>query len=228
MKDLEIKYTEITGGSAIPYCVVEGDLPGASEDWANIRASMDIETSGFQPKDSKIALVIVQPIFPPELGLPKNLVFLVRRPTDDPLNLKALMANPKPKLFHQVSFDINFIKDHWDLGVNDLNGLRCTLVAQKVLDPKKDLCMRNLKTLVNYWCDIEIPKGKATSNWFAPELTEQQIIYAIEDVHFLGPIWQEVGKRLDAGQRAKVIKTCEYLPSFMEHREDGIKNPYVH
>ena len=219
---MEIKTITITDGREISYVICEQDLPGQKDDWINISASMDLETSGLQVKKDKIALAIVHP------NKTDEPVYLVRRPTIDSLNLKILIANPKPKLFHHAPFDIGFMKYHWDLGCEEINGIRCTKIAAKILDPKKEICNRNLKELAKQWADTELPKGQAVSNWFANNLGQQQIIYALEDVLYLPTIWSSIGKRLTPSQRAKVIKTCEYLPAYLEYQEDKIKNPYVY
>lgn len=149
-----INTVKVHDGQEVPYIIHDHDLSGERDDWMNVAASVDIETSGLQPKKEKIALVIVHPKTP---GSP---VHLVRRPTIESSNLRALIANPKPKIFHHAPFDVSFMMHHWDLGVDQVNGIRCTKIAAKVLDPKKRFAIAALKILLVNGLMLNYPKAK--------------------------------------------------------------------
>ncbi|MCH7727585.1 MAG: HRDC domain-containing protein, partial [Planctomycetes bacterium] len=51
-------------------------------------------------------------------------------------------------------------------------------------------------TLVDRLLGCSLPKGETRTDWRRRPLSHRQLEYAVKDVEFLGPLWQELSKRL--------------------------------
>jgi ribonuclease D len=183
------------------------DLPAGLDLGAVV--AVDTETMGLDPRRDRLCLVqlsagdgtahLVQ-IIPQNLG---------GRGADCP-NLKALLTNPRiVKLFHFARFDIAAIEK--GLGIVTAPVI-CTKIASKLVRTYTD--RHGLKDLCRDLAGVEISKQQQTSDWGAPELTQDQLNYAASDVLYLHVIWEKLQAllvregRLDIAQRA-----YEFLPT---------------
>ncbi len=183
------------------------DLP-AGISFGNVVA-IDTETMGLDPRRDRLCLVqlsagdgdahLVQ-IIPPALG---------GKGADCP-NLKALLTDPVvTKLFHFARFDIAALYN--GLGVITAPVI-CTKIASKLVRTYTD--RHGLKDLCRDLIGIEISKQQQTSDWGAPELTQEQLSYAASDVLHLHLIWEKLEALLRRESRLDLALECyKFLPS---------------
>ncbi len=183
------------------------DLP-AGLDLGPIVA-VDTETMGLNPHRDRLCLVqlsagdgtahLVQ-IIPPSLG---------GKGADCP-NLKTLLTNPLvTKLFHFARFDIAAIEN--GLGVVTAPVI-CTKIASRLVRTYTD--RHGLKELCRDLAGVEISKQQQTSDWGAPELTQEQLAYAASDVLYLHAIWEKLQALLVREGRLEIARRAyEFLPT---------------
>jgi ribonuclease D len=82
----------------------------------------------------------------------------------------------------------------------------CTRIAAKLADPKKEKYgSHSLKNILEKKLNVIIPKGEALSNWFADELTSEQIAYCINDVIYLHALVGSFRDEIDAAKMRDVF-----------------------
>lgn len=171
--------------------------------------AIDTETMGLDPRRDRLCLVqlssgdgtahLVQ-IIPPALG---------GRGADCP-NLKALLTDQAvTKLFHFARFDIAALYN--GLGVLTAPVI-CTKIASRLVRTYTD--RHGLKDLCRDLAGVEISKQQQTSDWGAPELSQEQLNYAASDVLYLHRIWERLQDLLRREGRLELASECyKFLPS---------------
>lgn len=182
------------------------------------RFAVDIETGGLQWSTDKVGAVI--------LYVPGNGVEIVHQLDSSPDNLREIMQNDNLiKTLHHAPFDLRFL--YHDYGIM-ANTVRDTKVAAKILDPSKTwIKSYSLQALVDQFLCIHIPKGQALSNWFADELTPEQVTYAKDDVIHLHNLLYVLEKQL-GDKIAYAQAAYKFLPMYAEMEVQGITNVYGH
>ena len=81
--------------------------------------------------------------------------------------------------------------------------------------------------LVRQLLGVELEKGHARTNWAARPLQPEQLVYAADDVRYLGPAAEELESRLaSAGRQAWLAEDCSLLSDpalYVTHPEDAWK-----
>lgn len=165
----------------------------------------DIETSGLHWEKDSIATC--------QLALPDGRVRLVRvSPYRAPERLISLLAEPTTrKIFHHAPFDLRFMMAKW--GGTPRN-IACTKVASKILEPTADPSCHSLKPLLERYLGVAISKAEQTSDWFAPELSRNQLLYAAADVEHLLALEADLARRCEeAGVMTLVRSSWAYMPT---------------
>ncbi len=183
------------------------DLPAGLDFGALV--AIDTETMGLDPRRDRLCLVqlsagngeahLVQ-IIPPALG---------GSGADCP-NLKTLLTDPAvTKLFHFARFDIAAL--YSGLAIVTAPVI-CTKIASRLVRTYTD--RHGLKDLCRDLAGIEISKQQQTSDWGAPELSQEQLNYAASDVLFLHQIWEKLELLLRRESRLDLAAECyKFLPS---------------
>jgi ribonuclease D len=196
------------GPPEIDPVVLRGDL---SEELlesylAGREIAIDTETMGLQTKRDRLCLVqlcdrqlqaaIVQ--FPRE-------AFDAARPLETRApRLKRLMEDPQVlKVFHFARFDVAAMR-YW-LGI-DVAPLYCTRTASKLARTYTD--RHGLKDNLLEFLDVELDKMTRHSDWSSPQLTREQIAYAISDVTLLLPLMDRLEDMLRREERAELAREC--------------------
>lgn len=137
-----------------------------------------------------------------------HIVHMDRSSYDAP-NLKAVLANKKiEKIFHFARFDVATIKKY--LGV-DCNPVFCTRTASKLVRTYTD--KHSLRECCRELLGVELNKQQQNSDWGAPELSSEQLIYAANDVLYLHALRESFDKRLLREGRQKLARQCfDFLP----------------
>jgi ribonuclease D len=179
-----------------------GDLPD-SLDLGNVVA-VDSETMGLSLVRDRLCVV--------QLSAGDGNAHIVHFPKAEynAPNLVRLMADPAvTKLFHFARFDVAMMQRH--LGVTCTN-VWCTKIASKLTRTNTD--RHGLKDLCRDLIGVDLSKQQQTSDWGAPELTNEQMAYAASDVLYLHQLKAKLELLLDREGRREVAEACfRFLPA---------------
>ncbi|MFQ5773430.1 MAG: ribonuclease D [Kiloniellaceae bacterium] len=166
--------------------------------------AVDTETMGLDPVRDRLCLI--------QLSAGDGVCHLVqfrdgryRAP-----NLKALLRTRRiMKLFHFARFDLAAIQRH--LGVM-CRPVYCTKIASRLTRTFTD--RHGLKDLCRDLLGVEMSKQMQSSDWGAPELSEEQLRYAATDVLYLHRLREALDAMLAREGRAELAKACfDFLPT---------------
>jgi len=79
-----------------------------------------------------------------------------------------------------------------------------------------------LKKLVGWELGIEMSKEQQASNWSAPELSDEQLLYAARDALYTWDAWEKLKKRSDAGHMRAFNLLDGMLTAVIEMEETGL------
>ena len=165
--------------------------------------AVDTETMGLNLVRDRLCLV--------QLSAGDGDCHLVQFPERDYAapNLKALLADPGvEKLFHFARFDLAMIQAH--LGV-DCRPVYCTKTASKLVRTFTD--RHGLKDLCKDLLGVDLSKQQQSSDWGAPELTQEQMAYAASDVLHLHQLREQLDALLAREGRSELARACfDFLP----------------
>lgn len=189
-------------GDAMTYHLHLNDLPDGLD--LGPAVAVDSETMGLKVPRDRLCLVQLS-----SGNGEAHLVQLRDRNYAAP-NLKRLLSNPDVlKIFHFARFDIAAL-GHW-LGAW-CQPIYCTKVASKLVRTFTD--KHGLKDLCRELLGVEISKQQQSSDWGAPDLSDEQLRYAASDVlylHRLKAIFDGLLER--EGRRDLAEATFAYLPT---------------
>jgi ribonuclease D len=118
--------------------------------------------------------------------------------------LKRLFEDSRVrKVFHFARFDVAALK-HW-LGI-EVRPLYCTRTVSKLVRTYSD--RHGLKDNLLQFLDVEMDKAARHSDWSAPELSPEQIRYAISDVTLLLPLMDKLEEILRREDRKDLAEAC--------------------
>lgn len=125
-------------------------------------------------------------------------------------NLRRLLTDPKVlKIFHFARFDIAAL-GHW-LGAWT-TPIYCTKIASKLTRTFTD--KHGLKDLCRELLGVEISKQQQSSDWGAPDLSDEQLRYAASDVLYLHRLKAIFDEMLEREGRTQLAEACfTYLPT---------------
>jgi len=180
----------------------EGDLPQGALSGAR-SVAIDSETMGLALGRDPLCVV--------QLSAGDGDAHVVRlsRPSYDAPNLKRLLADPAVlKIFHFGRFDIAMFLLH--LGVLTAP-VYCTKIASKLARTYTD--RHGLKDLAKELLNVDLSKTQQSSDWGAPQLTAEQVVYAASDVISLHALKARLDEMLEREGRMALAKACfEFLP----------------
>jgi len=187
----------------------QGDLPDGLDLGGSI--AIDTETMGLNPHRDRLCLV--------QLSAGDGHCHLVRIPVTPQgtlvaaPNLKRLLSDARViKLFHFARFDIASLKHA--LGVM-AQPIYCTKTASRLVRTFTD--RHGLKDLCKDLLGIELKKEQQTSDWGAPELTQEQLRYAATDVVHLHALKAKLDEMLAREGRTSLAQACfDFLPARAE------------
>jgi ribonuclease D len=178
-----------------------GDLPGDVRFGESV--AVDSETMGLNPHRDRLCLV--------QLSGGDGVCHLVQIDKDAPAapNLVALLADPETlKIFHFGRFDIGVFLH--GLGVLT-TPVYCTKIASRLTRTMAD--RHGLKDLCRELLGVDISKQQQTSDWGAPELSEDQKAYAASDVLHLHALKEKLDALLVREGRDAIAQACfDFLP----------------
>lgn len=128
----------------------------------------------------------------------------------DAPNLKAVLADEsREKLFHFARFDYAIIKKY--LGV-ECTPLYCTRTASYFARTYTD--RHGLRDLCKELLGVELNKQQQSSNWGAQTLSDEQQVYAANDVLYLHQLKEKLEAMLASEDRTELAhKTINFIPT---------------
>ncbi len=180
----------------------KGDLPAGVDFGASV--AIDTETMGLNPHRDRLCLA--------QLSGGDGVSHLVQFAPGayDAPNLRALLADPKTlKIFHFGRFDIAVLAHY--LGTVAAP-VYCTKIASKLVRTFTD--RHGLKDLCRELLGVELSKQQQSSDWGAPNLTEEQKRYAASDVLHLHALKTKLDEMLVRENRQQLALACfAFLPT---------------
>ncbi|MDB5492029.1 MAG: Ribonuclease related protein, partial [Micavibrio sp.] len=128
----------------------------------------------------------------------------------DAPNLKKMLADPKTtKIFHFARFDYAILKHY--LGV-ECTPLFCTKIASQLCRTYTD--KHSLRVLCQELIGVELNKQQQTSDWGQATLTEDQKIYAANDVLYLHALKAKLDMMLEREHRTALARSViDFIPT---------------
>jgi len=148
-----------------------------------------------------------------------------RAPATRAPRLRQLFEDPRVrKVFHFARFDVAALK-HW-LAI-EVRPLYCTRTVSKLVRTYSD--RHGLKDNLLQFLDVEMDKAARHSDWSAPELSAEQVRYAISDVTLLLPLMDRLEEVLRREGRKELAEACfKVIPVFSDLDVLGYVNLFEH
>lgn len=118
--------------------------------------------------------------------------------------LKRLMEDPRVlKVFHFARFDVAALRHN--LGI-EVDPIYCTRTVSKLVRTYTD--RHGLKDNLLELLDVEMDKAVRHTDWSNPNLTPEQVRYAISDVTLLLPLKDRLDEMLQREGRKELAEQC--------------------
>ena len=166
--------------------------------------AIDTETMGLKTSRDRLCLI--------QISQGNNEVHLIKVDNTQAAkfnNLKKLLWNQDiEKIFHFARFDLTVL----DYYVGPIRGpIWCTKIASKLCRTYTN--KHGLSDLCKEILGVDLPKEQQSSNWGQKVLSENQQLYAANDVIYLHKIRDELKKILKQEGRLQLAKNVfEFLP----------------
>lgn len=168
--------------------------------------AVDTETMGLETRRDRLCLVQLcnRAMRSAIVQIPRASLDPARPPATRAPRLKRLMEDTRVlKVFHFARFDVAALA-HW-LGI-DTAPIYCTRTASKLARTYTD--RHGLKENLLEFLDVELDKMARHSDWSSPELSDEQVRYAISDVTLLLPLMDRLEETLKRESRAELAREC--------------------
>ena len=178
--------------------VYKNDLPKAFiSELGGAAVAVDTETMGLNPHRDRLCLAQ----FSKGDGTAAVVQFFAFNSCP---NIKELLSNPGIlKIFHFARFDVTVLYQY--IGVMTQN-VYCTKIASKLARTYTD--HHSLKDLCSELLGVNIAKTETCTDWGKPELSQEQLKYAAEDVLFLHKIRDKLNIMLQREGRDGLAQRC--------------------
>jgi ribonuclease D len=127
-----------------------------------------------------------------------------RAPETRSPRLKRLMEDPRVlKVFHFARFDLAALRHNLGMVVDPIY---CTRTASKLIRTYTE--RHGLKDIALELLDVEMNKAVRHTDWASPDLTPEQVRYAISDVTLLMPLMDRLDVMLEREGRKELSRQC--------------------
>lgn len=166
--------------------------------------AIDCETMGLNPHRDRLCVVQLSG------GDGNAHIVQIEQGQSSAPNLERLLEDPTvEKLFHFGRFDIAAMYNAFGALAAPVY---CTKIASKLVRTYTD--RHGLKNLLQELLGIDISKQQQSSDWGAPELSEDQLSYAASDVLYLHKLREVLNERLEREGRIELAQDCfTFLPT---------------
>jgi len=185
--------------------VYQGDLPNDFSVGDSV--AIDTETLGLNPKRDRLCLV--------QLSTGDGTAHIVqfKRGQYNAPNLTKLLTDEKvTKIFHFARFDVAILKEYLNINCAPVY---CTKIGSRLCRTYTD--RHGLKDICRELVGVNLDKQQQSSNWGAEELSQDQKLYAANDVLYLHKLKDQLDAMLEENGRAQLAKECF---NFLETRAD--------
>jgi len=175
---------------------------------------VDSETTGLDPHKNRMRLLQIAGKDQPVLLID---LFALSTPEEWDL-LEFFFREERLLIFQNARFDLKFLARH---RIFPRGPLFDTMIAAQLLDASEEKRSHSLKNLVQRYLGESLPKEMQLSNWSAPHLTPQQLLYAARDAAVLLPLREALIPKLKEKkliQIAKIEFDCIPAVAAMEYR----------
>jgi len=209
--------------------LVRGDLTAGLLDayLAGSEVAVDTETMGLNTLRDRLCLVQLcsRDMRASIVQIPLETSDARQPPDGRAPRLKRLLEEPKVlKVFHFARFDVAALR-HW-LGI-EVTPLYCTRTASKLVRTYSD--RHGLKDNLLELLDVELDKAARHTDWSSPELSPEQIRYAISDVTLLLPLMDRLETMLRREGRRELAQECfRVIPTLATLDRLGFVEPFEH
>lgn len=178
----------------------------------------DIETSGLDWHCNEIGTC--------QLYIPDGIAAIIHINNVRPRKMCRILNNSRiKKVFHHAVFDLRFICSKWNVHARNI---ACTKIASKLLYAH-DNNQNSLDTLLTAYLGIKKDKGQTLSNWFARDLSVEQIDYAVNDVRYLILLLNLLENDLAAEGLLEFVHQCfDHIPTRVKLDILGYGDIYTH
>lgn len=140
---------------------------------------------------------------------------------DYPRLKSVLNSSDVTKIFHNAVFDVSFLMKNFQM--DSFGKLVCTKITSKLVNGMSH--NNSLKPLLKEYLNIEIDKSQQLSNWGIRSLSLEQRNYAINDVRYLLPLWENLYEELKNKGLENVAVNCfRFIPNYKKLLDMGINN----
>ena len=189
--------------------------------------AVDTETMGLETRRDRLCLVQLcdRAMRAAIVQIPRENVDPARPLAGRAPRLKRLMEDPRVlKVFHFARFDVAALA-HW-LGIAT-TPIYCTRTASKLARTYTD--RHGLKDNLLELLDVELDKVARHSDWSSPELSAEQLRYAISDVTLLLPLMDRLEETLRREGRDALAQECfKVIPTLARLDLAGFLNLFEH
>ncbi|MGF1583275.1 MAG: DNA polymerase [Gemmataceae bacterium] len=190
------------GKPSFVYICQQDDLKSVLEALDNSSVvAVDLETTGLDPRKDRIRLVSLQT--EEELWVIDAFAVDIT-PLFDVLSKATIVG-------HNLKFDLQFLmQSDFQPGL-----VACTMVMSQLFHgPRQDKGFHSLADTLWREVGVEISKDEKTSDWASPELSDQQLEYAANDVAHLLWLYDALKRQIDATKQEKALEIeMRCLPS---------------
>ena len=168
--------------------------------------AVDTETLGLQHMRDRLCVVqlcdragratLVQ--------ITRDLLDPSRAPESRSPRLKRLMEDPRVlKVFHFARFDLAALRHNLGIVVDPIY---CTRTSSKLIRTYTE--RHGLKDIALELMDVEMDKATRHTDWSSPDLSPEQVRYAISDVTLLMPLMDRLDDMLEREGRKELSRQC--------------------
>ncbi|HPJ26188.1 MAG TPA: bifunctional 3'-5' exonuclease/DNA polymerase [Synergistaceae bacterium] len=175
---------------------------------------VDSETTGLDPHKNRMRLLQMAGENQPVLLID---LFALSSPEEWNL-LENFFREERLLIFQNARFDLKFLARY---RIFPRGPLFDTMIAAQLLDTSEEKRSHSLKSLVKRYLGESLPKEMQQSNWGAPQLTPQQLLYAARDAAVLLPLRQILITKLREKKMIRIAKIefdCIPAVAAMEYR----------
>ncbi len=209
-------------GEPKSFKIFEKDIDKETEIFLNATSSLAVDTEAMGLIHGRDRLCLIQ--ICDEL----DNVFCIRleKNQDSAPNLQSILEAKKiEKVFHFARFDVAALASNLNINVNPVF---CTKIASKIARTYSP--RHGLKEVIMDTVGVELDKQAQSSDWGKVDnLTEQQLLYAANDVRFLLMAKNKLEEMLRREDRWGIAQKCfQCVPIFSELDRKRFTNIFEH
>lgn len=200
--------------------VLKGDLSRelAADFQSRPELGVDCEMMGLNPFRDRLCTV--------QIGAERGdcAVVQINEADGAPLLQQVLENAGVIKIFHFARMDLLFLKQRIQI---DVRGVFCTKLASRLARTYTD--RHGLKDVVRELCGEVMDKTSQSSDWGRETLSEDQVVYAADDVRYLFELRRKLSEILVREKRMHLAEACfQFLSVCRQLDQLGYEDIFAH